>query len=178
MARYIDAEKIDFRIPYYPDEEGCDALVSIKTVKRCIDMTPTEDVAKIVRCKDCKYANLVRSCNKYMCEKGCGTLKYSTDFCSYATRKEQPMKERIDEKNCKECLHFEACCKWTDFPKQVGFPVCGKYSKQSEGEWQKAPDKTHWCSECGHDATYTFDGTEICGIACPFCGAQMKGGAE
>jgi hypothetical protein len=51
------------------------------------------------------------------------------------------------------------------------------YCKQSEGEWQKAPDGTHWCSECGHDATYTFDGTEICGVACPFCGTKMKGGA-
>lgn len=52
------------------------------------------------------------------------------------------------------------------------------YRKQSEGEWQTAPDGTHWCSECGHDATYTFDGTEICGVACPFCGAKMKGGAK
>ena len=50
----------------------------------------------------------------------------------------------------------------------------GDYRKQSEGEWQTAPDGTHWCSECGHDATYTFDGTEICGVACPFCGAKMK----
>ena len=50
------------------------------------------------------------------------------------------------------------------------------YRKQSEGEWQTAPDGTRWCSECGHDATYTFDGTEICGVACPFCGAKMKGG--
>ena len=33
-----------------------------------------------------------------------------------------------EEKNCKECLHFEACCKWTDFPKQIGFPVCRKFT--------------------------------------------------
>ena len=52
------------------------------------------------------------------------------------------------------------------------------YRKQSDGEWKTALDGTHWCSECGHDATYTFDGTEICGVACPFCGAKMKGGAE
>ena len=50
------------------------------------------------------------------------------------------------------------------------------YRKQSEGEWQTELDGTHWCSECGHDATYTYDGTEICGIACPFCGAKMKSG--
>lgn len=52
------------------------------------------------------------------------------------------------------------------------------WRKHKEGEWQTAPDGTHWCSECGHDATYTYDGTEICGVACPFCGAHMKGGAE
>jgi hypothetical protein len=62
-----------------------------------------------------------------------------------------------------------AFCVWID-------PIVRSegYRKQREGEWQKAPDGTHWCSECGHDATYTFDGTEICGVACPFCGAKMK----
>ena len=49
------------------------------------------------------------------------------------------------------------------------------YRKQIEGKWQTSPDGTHWCSECGHDATYTFDGTEICGVVCPHCGAKMKG---
>lgn len=44
----------------------------------------------------------------------------------------------MNEKNCKECLHFEACCKWTDFPKQCGTPVCSRFSdaaQKSEGEW-------------------------------------------
>ena len=44
MPRFIDEEKIDFRLPYYPDEDSGDALVSLKTVKRSIAMTPTEDV--------------------------------------------------------------------------------------------------------------------------------------
>ena len=43
------------------------------------------------------------------------------------------------------------------------------------GEWVEQLDGTHYCSECGHDATYTFDGTEICGIGCPFCYAKMDG---
>ena len=55
MQRYINPEKIDFRIPYYPDEEGGDALVSLRAVKQCIDATPTADVVEVVRCKDCKY---------------------------------------------------------------------------------------------------------------------------
>ena len=52
------------------------------------------------------------------------------------------------------------------------------YRKQVEGEWLSQRDGTHFCSNCGYDALYTYDGTEICGIACPFCGAKMKGGAE
>ena len=29
---------------------------------------------------------------------------------------------------CKECLHYDACCKWTDFPKQCGIPVCARFN--------------------------------------------------
>lgn len=41
------------------------------------------------------------------------------------------------------------------------------------GRWAEQLDGTHYCSECGHDAAYTYDGTEIRGVACPFCGAIM-----
>lgn len=67
---------------------------------------------------------------------------------------------------------------YTDYDTTAQKMFAKGYRKQSDGEWETAPDGTHWCSECGHDATYTFDGTEICGVACPFCGAKMKGGAE
>lgn len=43
MARYIDADKIDFRLPYFTDENS-GVLVSLQAVKRCIAMTPTADV--------------------------------------------------------------------------------------------------------------------------------------
>ena len=43
-----------------------------------------------------------------------------------------------------------------------------------QGAWIEGADGTHLCSNCGHDATYTYDGTEICGIVCPFCGAIMR----
>ena len=46
------------------------------------------------------------------------------------------------------------------------------------GHWVEENDGTHSCSECGHDATYTYDGTEICGIGCPFCYALMDGKGE
>ena len=48
---------------------------------------PTADVVPVVRCKDCKYSYFVKSCSKYECKKGCGTLKYSNDFCSYGERR-------------------------------------------------------------------------------------------
>ncbi len=49
---------------------------------------PIADVVEVVRCKDCKHLYFVKSCSKYECRKGCGTLKYSNDFCSYGERKE------------------------------------------------------------------------------------------
>ena len=49
------------------------------------------------------------------------------------------------------------------------------YRKVEQGEWKQQNDGTHYCSVCGHDATQNYEGTEICGVACAFCGARMKG---
>lgn len=49
------------------------------------------------------------------------------------------------------------------------------YRKQVQGEWREQNDGTHYCSNCGHDATQNYEGREICGIACAYCGAKMKG---
>ena len=49
------------------------------------------------------------------------------------------------------------------------------YRKVEQGEWKKQKDGTHYCSNCGHDATQNYDYGEICGVACAFCGAHMKG---
>lgn len=73
---------------------------------------------------------------------------------------------------------------WKKQAEKVGRQLHEVLSKQSEstmsqvkqGEWFKQLDGTHYCSNCGHDATYTSDGTEVCGVACSFCGAHMKGG--
>lgn len=48
------------------------------------------------------------------------------------------------------------------------------YRKVERGEWELNIDGSHWCSVCGHNATYTYDGTEVCGVSCPFCGADMR----
>ena len=81
----------------------------------------------------------------------------------------------IEGMECYECHLFENNCHAKKYARRA---YNAGYRRQIEGEWRTARDGTHWCSECGHDATYTFDGTEICGVACPFCGAGMKGGAE
>lgn len=39
--------------------------------------------------------------------------------------------------------------------------------------WEEQNDATHFCSRCGNDATYTYEGKELVGFLCPFCGAQM-----
>ena len=38
----------------------------------------------------------------------------------------------MTEKTCNSCIHFGACSKWTDFPKQCGVPVCVSFAQQSE----------------------------------------------
>lgn len=56
--------------------------------KFCLDFKNKADVVEVVRCKDCKHSSFVKSCSKYECRKGCGTLKYCNDFCSYGERRE------------------------------------------------------------------------------------------
>lgn len=88
MAQYINLDEAIKHLQFdckakYPLSYCNGISVAIREIGKLA----TDDVVEVVRCKDCKYANLVRSCSKYMCEKGCGTLKYSTDFCSYGEAK-------------------------------------------------------------------------------------------
>lgn len=45
--------------------------------------------------------------------------------------------------------------------------------KVRHAKWVEQLDGTHYCSYCGRDATYTFDGNEVCGIKCTYCGTTM-----
>ena len=51
--RFIDANNINLRLDTFADND--DLLVPVVSVKKAIAQTPTEDVVKIVRCKDCKF---------------------------------------------------------------------------------------------------------------------------
>lgn len=46
--RYIDADKIDLRMPFSLDKDG-NILVRLSAVKQAIAMAPTEDVIKVAR---------------------------------------------------------------------------------------------------------------------------------
>ena len=79
MARYIDVEKVDVtEVSIYCNPED---------VQEWLEEQPTADVVEVVRCKDCKHSFFIKSCSKYECQKGCGSLKYSNDYCSYGERK-------------------------------------------------------------------------------------------
>lgn len=85
MARYYEESALlEFVKKYTPTIGG---ETTMECVERAIRNSPTADVVEVVRCQHCRYAHFVRSCSKYMCEKGCGELKYSTDFCNYGERK-------------------------------------------------------------------------------------------
>ena len=43
---------------------------------------------EIVRCKDCKHAQFMSSCSRYMCHKVGGSMRNSDDYCNYGERKE------------------------------------------------------------------------------------------
>jgi hypothetical protein len=75
-------------------------------------------------------------------------------------------REQIDNKNCKECLHFEACLKWTDFPKQIGFPTCRNYRNQVEGEW--VFDTNHSFNDYGDLKVYATAKCSECEKPYPF----------
>lgn len=88
MARYIDAEKIEIRVPYGFINDG-EVLIPMAAVSQSIARTPTADVAEVVRCKDCKNRNTPDCAMWYRCMDCDGQWSWETDndFCSYGERK-------------------------------------------------------------------------------------------
>jgi hypothetical protein len=39
--------------------------------------------------------------------------------------------------------------------------------------WDWQHDGTHFCSECGTDALFNYEGEEFCSLWCPHCGCFM-----
>lgn len=80
MARYIDAEKIDFRLGVpFQDADG-ELYIGIRDIRKAIAQTPTADVVEVRRgewlTEDCETQPL------YKCSV-CGKLKgCASDYCS------------------------------------------------------------------------------------------------
>ena len=52
------------------------------------------------------------------------------------------------------------------------FPVADvKPIETAYWDWQH--DGTHFCSECGTDALFNYEGEEFCSLYCPHCGLFM-----
>ena len=64
-SRFIDANKIDFKLNFLAGADG-DIYLSLDNVQKAIAQTPTEDVIKVIRCNDCKYANQYIKWNRTM----------------------------------------------------------------------------------------------------------------
>ena len=77
MARYIDAEKIDFS-PLKNEFDKARAKVVIMG-------QPTADVVPVVRCKDC-VAKGEAEFEPFVCSR-IKTLVYNNCFCSFGIRK-------------------------------------------------------------------------------------------
>lgn len=93
---------------------------------------------------------------------------------------------------CKDCVHYELC-KYNAYQEAHYFgkdkkiyisidnnSACRFFREDTEmayvsyGYWDWQHDGTHFCSECGTDALFNFEGEEFCSFYCPHCGAIMK----
>ena len=65
-------------------------------IEYCIDDAPTVNAVKAVRCKDCRFCEIVDETQRYFCRKPLGAIGYipvkPDDFCSYG--EERKMEEK------------------------------------------------------------------------------------
>ena len=91
MARYIDADALKERLNLVgavtDNLYGMGINRGLDRAETEIDMLPTADLVTVVRCKDCKHAQFMSSCSRYMCHKVGGSMRYSDDYCNYGERK-------------------------------------------------------------------------------------------
>lgn len=87
MPRYIDADKIDYKVIVVG--EGEFAGYRAVAYESDIDEMPTVDAVAVVRCKDCQWYSHKRACP--LAASGlsadCIKLPKEDDFCSYGERR-------------------------------------------------------------------------------------------
>ena len=56
-------------------------------IKNLIEKQPTAEVVEVVRCKDCRFVELMSDGKTYACIRQ-SAYKKPTDFCSYGERRD------------------------------------------------------------------------------------------
>ena len=94
MAEYIEREAVHRLVRSLnkytwknPDKSKYRVTVGIDDVQFSIDKIPAADVAEVVRCKNCKNYELMKSNGKHFCNEFGGFVT-EEDFCSRGERKE------------------------------------------------------------------------------------------
>ena len=93
MAEYIEREKVVELIKNFgkgaieDGQKNLDPVDDIILLSKAVDLIPSADVVKVVRCKDCKYY-IAEYCTRDI--KGRINMFYMKpdDFCSYGEPKE------------------------------------------------------------------------------------------
>ena len=86
MAEYIEREALKY-INYTDviEQDGV-VYVPLRDVLRGAEKIPAEDVAKVVRCKDCRYNDGGRKC---LYPDSIIAVPDDDDFCSYGKKREE-----------------------------------------------------------------------------------------
>ena len=92
MARYIDAHRVENLLTMCGNYHG---VIWLESVKSIIHDVSTENVIKVVRCKDCKYVSH-EPCKDFKNVWICNRTPFSrmnggnmpNDFCSYGEAKD------------------------------------------------------------------------------------------
>lgn len=86
MARYIDADEIDYTVTIVGEAEN--AGYRAVAFESDIDEMPTADAVEVVRCKDCKYWHSPTNDDMHYCKLRFGLqgIVAESDFCSYGKK--------------------------------------------------------------------------------------------
>ena len=83
MPEYIERESLISNLKDLPEQERIEYM----GIYDCIKSQHTADVAEVVKCKNCKNYELMKSNNTHFCNEFGGRVT-EEDFCSRGERKE------------------------------------------------------------------------------------------
>ena len=87
MPEYIERETLLDDIDAAMKNTGMGIIVR-QTLKRYLKRKPASDVSEVIRCKNCKKYELMKSNGKHFCNEFGGFVT-EEDFCSRGERKER-----------------------------------------------------------------------------------------